>query len=278
MSDRSYYAPYGGHPAQTELMTGRAVFTEAYAVIPKGVMRDIVTSCLPHWEETRAWIIARPMSGFAETFSQYIMEVGPRGGSDRPEPDAHAEAVLFVMEGQIELSVGGNKHVMAPGGFAYLPPSTAWSLRNQHEAAARFHWIRKYYEPAAGLSAPPVLVTNEMQITPDPMPGTEGRWATTRFVDPKDLRHDMHVTIVTFEPGASIPFEETHVMEHGLYVLEGKAVYRLNKDWVEVEAGDFMWLRAFCPQACYAGGPSRFRYLLYKDVNRHPRLKLQSQI
>ena len=30
-----------------------------------------------------------------------------------------------------------------------------------------------------------------------------------------------------------------------------------------------MWLRAFCPQACYAGGPGRFRYLLYKDVNRH---------
>ena len=41
---RSYYAPHGGHPPQTELLTGRAVFTEAYAVIPKGVMRDIVTS------------------------------------------------------------------------------------------------------------------------------------------------------------------------------------------------------------------------------------------
>ena len=106
------------------------------------------------------------------------------------------------------------------------------------------------------------------------MPDTEGRWATTRFVDPADLRHDMHVTVVTFQPGGVIPFEETHVMEHGLYVLEGKAVYRLNRDWVEVEAGDFMWLRAFCPQACYAGGPGRFRYLLYKDVNRHPRLRL----
>ena len=75
--------------------------------------------------------------------------------------------------------------------------------------------------------------------------------------------------IVTFQPGGSIPFEETHVMEHGLYVLEGKAVYKLNSDWVEVEAGDFMWLRAFCPQACYAAGPGPFRYLLYKDVNRH---------
>ena len=101
------------------------------------------------------------------------------------------------------------------------------------------------------------------------MPDTDGRWATTRFVSPDDLRYDMHVTIVTLQPGGSIPFEETHVMEHGLFVLEGKAVYKLNRDWVEVEAGDYMWLRAFCPQACYAGGPGRFRYLLYKDVNRH---------
>ena len=85
------------------------------------------------------------------------------------------------------------------------------------------------------------------------------------------IPHGVMRDIVTLQPGAVIPFEETHVMEHGLYVLEGKAVYRLNRDWVEVEAGDFMWLRAFCPQACYAG-PSRFRYLLYKDVNRHAKL------
>ena len=39
-----------------------------------------------------------------------------------------------------------------------------------------------------------------------------------------------------------------------------------------MQAGDYMWLRAFCPQACYAGGPGNFRYLLYKDVNRHMKL------
>jgi (S)-ureidoglycine aminohydrolase len=31
-------------------------------------------------------------------------------------------------------------------------------------------------------------------------------------------------------------------------------------------------LRAFCPQACYAGGLGKFRYLLYKDVNRQMKL------
>lgn len=269
----TYYAPTGGHPGQDQIMTDRAVFTEAYAVIPKGVMQDIVTSFLPFWEGTRLWVLSRPLSGFAETFSQYIMEVQPGGGSDRPETEAGAEAVLFVVEGEATLTVAGQTHILTPGGYAYLPPDEAWSLWNRSEATTRFHWIRKAYQAVKGLPKPDVLIANEADIAPTVMPDTDGKWATTRFVDPADLRHDMHVTIVTFEPGAVIPFAETHVMEHGLYVLEGKAVYRLNKDWVEVEAGDYMWLRAFCPQACYAGGPGRFRYLLYKDVNRHMPLK-----
>jgi (S)-ureidoglycine aminohydrolase len=52
-------------------------------------------------------------------------------------------------------------------------------------------------------------------------------------------------------------------------------MYLLNNERVEVQEGDFMWLRAFCPQACYAGGPGRFRHLLYKDVNRHAQLSRQ---
>jgi (S)-ureidoglycine aminohydrolase len=272
MARPTYYAPPGGLPAQTELLTGRAVFTEAYAVIPRGVMTDIVTSFLPFWDNTRLWVLARPLSGFAETFSQYIMEVAPGGGSDKPELDAGAEGVLFVVAGEMVVTLDGKAHPMRPGDYAYLPPAAKWTLRNTAKDSVRFHWIRKAYEPVVGLAAPDPIFLSEADVAPNGMAGTEGRWATTRFVDPADLRHDMHVTIVTLEPGAVIPFAETHVMEHGLYVLEGKAVYRLNQDWVEVEAGDFMWLRAFCPQACYAGGPAKFRYLLYKDVNRHAKL------
>jgi len=272
MTSRSYYAPHGGHPPQTELLTGRAMFTEAYAVIPKGVMRDIVTSYLPHWDKTRLWVIARPLSGFAETFSQYIMEVAPGGGSTNPETDPAAEGVIFVVEGEMTLTLAGKRHNLTAGGYAFIPPASNWSVNNDSGAAVRFHWVRKAYEKVDGIDMPQAFVTSDQDVAPIAMPGTDGKWATTRFVDPEDLRHDMHVNIVTFEPGATIPFAETHCMEHGLYVLEGKAVYRLNQDWVEVEAGDFMWLRAFCPQACYAGGPGRFRYLLYKDVNRHMKL------
>jgi len=251
------------------------MFTEAYAVLPRGTMTDIVTSKLPFWEHTRLWIIARPLSGFAETFSQYIVEVGPGGGSDQPELEPTAEGVLFVVEGTLRLSIAGDRHDLAAGGYAYLPPGASWTLTNPAEEPLRFHWIRKAWEPVAGIEPPPAFVTSDSECVGGSMPDTDGRWVTQRFADPDDIRHDMHVNIVTFEPGGVIPFPETHVMEHGLYVLEGKAVYLLNQDWVEVQEGDFMWLRAFCPQACYAGGPGRFRYLLYKDVNRHARLSRQ---
>jgi len=106
------------------------------------------------------------------------------------------------------------------------------------------------------------------------MPDCQNKWGTQRFVDPLDMRYDFHVNIVNFQPGGRIPFAETHVMEHGLYVLQGTARYLLNTEWVDVGPGDFMWLRAFCPQACIATGDEPFRYLLYKDVNRHMDLSL----
>lgn len=270
----SYGTPAGGLPPQSDLLTGRAVLKEAYAVIPRGVMTDIVTSAFPGWEDARGWVLARPLTGFAETFSQIVMELAPGGGSDAPESDAGAGAVLFVTDGSPNLSLGSTDHTLEPGSYAYLPPDCGWRIRNRGTKPARFHWIRKRWEPAPGLAPPAAFVTHEDRVARDPMPDTDGRWATQRFVSSDDLSHDFHVNIVTFAPGAVIPFAETHVMEHGLYVLEGKAVYRLNDDWVEVEAGDFLWLRAFCPQACYAGGPRPFRYLLYKDVNRLPRLQI----
>jgi (S)-ureidoglycine aminohydrolase len=119
-----------------------------------------------------------------------------------------------------------------------------------------------------------VLVTNDADV--DYMPGTDGAWGTSRFVDPADMRHDMAVTIVTFQPGG-VPFLETHVMEHGLYVLEGKAVYNLNNDWVEVEAGDFMWLRVL-PRRRVTQVVRSAATFVQRDVNRHPGFNRQQTI
>ena len=272
MSAHRYFTPVAGLPPQQALLTDRAVITEAYTIIPRGVLRDIVTSRFPHWQGTRAWVLSRPVAGFATTFSQSIVELDPGGGSERPEPGGHVECVLFVMAGELRLTLDDTEHTLSPGGYAYVAPATRWTVANAESAPALLPLDPK------GLSAPGrcrrarVLrdfrprrragadAGHGRRLGDDAFRG-RGRHAPRHAREHRDL-----------SPGGSIPFAETHVMEHGLYVLEGKAVYRLNQDWVEVQAGDYMWLRAFCPQGCYAGGPGPFRYLLYKDVNRIARL------
>lgn len=271
MTTPTYYVPESELPPQTTLLTDRAVVTEAYTVIPRGVMRDIVVSVLPEWRATRTWVLNRPVAGGATTFAQYLVEVAPGGGSSDPEPEAGVESFVFLLRGRLTVTLKGQKHELLPGGFAFVPPKTGWQVENTGSELAVFQWIRKAHQVLAGHS-PRAVVGNEQEIDAVAMPDTDGRWRTTRMLPTDDLAYDMHVNVVTFEPGASIPFAETHVMEHGLYVLEGKAVYRLNQDWVEVQEGDYLSLRAFCPQACYAGGPGNFRYLLYKDVNRQIKL------
>ena len=270
----TYAFPPGGLPGQSVNPEGTAVFTEAYAVLPAITQRDIVTSFLPGWQSTRAWILARPLSGFAETFAQYAIELAPGGGSNDPEPDRDAQAVLFVAFGMPRLTLGRDQYDLKPGHHVYIPPSAVWTLWNTSDAPCGVHWIRKRYDWVDGILPPEAHVVHETDVPQVPMPDCDGVWATQRFVDPLDIRYDCHVNIVTFQPGGRIPFAETHVMEHGLYVLQGHAKYLLNKDWVTVGPGDFMWLRAFCPQACVALGDEPFRYLLYKDVNRHPKLSL----
>ena len=123
-----YHYPQGGLPPQTALMTQRAVFTESYAFIPRGCFSDIVTSYLPGWDKTRLWLIARPMTGFSETFSQYVMEVAPGGGSDAPDPETGAEHWLFFTAGPVEQAITAKNFGFEPdadqqrmAGFGSLP-------------------------------------------------------------------------------------------------------------------------------------------------------------
>lgn len=76
------------------------------------------------------WVLARPLSGFAQTFSPYIVKVGPTGGSNQPEQDPQAEAVLFVVEGELSLTLAGREHVLTPGGYTFIPPASDWAVRN----------------------------------------------------------------------------------------------------------------------------------------------------
>jgi (S)-ureidoglycine aminohydrolase len=267
----SYYAPTGGHPGQQELLTGRAVFTEAYAVIPRGVMRDIVVSFLPHWELTRLWVLARPLSGFAETFSQYIVEVLPNGGSDRPETDASAEAVLFVVDGELDLTVDGTAHRLSPAATRTCRPARRGPRTTPGPSRLRFHWIRKAYERVDGLDTPPAFVTHERDAPAVPMPGTEGagprRASSSRATCATTCTSTSSRSSRARDPVRRDPRHGARPLrprgQGGLPAQPGLGRGRGRRLHVAAR---------LLPAGLLRGRAGPFRYLLYKDVNRHVRL------
>ncbi len=87
---------------------------------------------------------------------------------------------------------------------------------------------------------------------------------------PAGPEYDCEINIMDFSPGASLPYVETHFMEHGLVFLNGGGIYRLDDCWYPVEQGDVIWMGPFCAQWFGAIGQSNARYLIYKNWNRDP--------
>ena len=80
----------------------------------------------------------------------------------------------------------------------------------------------------------------------------------------------MAVNIFTYNPGANLPFVETHIMEHGLLYLQGQGIYRLADKWYPIKEGEAIWMAPYCPQWFGALGKEPAVYIYYKNVNRFP--------
>ena len=90
-----------------------------------------------------------------------------------------------------------------------------------------------------------------------------------RALMPDGLAHDFACNTMTYAPGAGLSQVEIHYMEHGLLMLEGGGIYRLDDRWYPTTAGDFIYMAPFCPQWFGAIGKAPAKYLIYKDFNRH---------
>jgi len=219
-----------------------------------------IRSPLPGANGVDAIIHAAPQLG--AQFTQFTAEFAA-GGSLGTAP---AQRFLYVIEGEIELTAGGKQHRLAPGGFAYLPQGVAHSFHSPGKARASV--IDKFYEPLAGAAAPEIVVGNESAVTPVALMGDEGLRVCSLM--PDGPPYDFAVNTMTYDPGASLSLVEIHVMEHGLLMLEGGGIYRLGDEWYPVQAGDFIWMGAYCPQWFGALGKKAAKYLIYKDWHRHP--------
>jgi (S)-ureidoglycine aminohydrolase len=187
------------------------------------------------------------------------------GGTLAPAP---AQRFIYVLEGELELRAGAKEHILAPGGFAYLPQGSPHSVRAL--ANSRAAVIEKPCEALANdnIEAPEIWIGDEAAITAVPLMGDEG--LQVRSLMPDGPAYDFAVNTMTYDPGAALSMVEIHVMEHGLLMLEGGGIYKLSDSWYPVEAGDFIWMAPYCPQWFGALGKRPAKYLIYKDWRRHP--------
>jgi len=211
-------------------------------------------------EKTTAIVHAAPAMGAA--FTQYTAEF-EAGGVLGP---AAGQRFAYVLEGELTAGDAGAEVRLSPGGYLYAPAAAA--VRVVATTAARAAVIEKPYRPLAGRPAPRFFAGDERTLAPRLF--MDDPWLEVRTLIPDDPAFDFAVNTMTFQPGASLPMVEIHVMEHGLVMLAGGGVYRLGDHWYPVRAGDFIWMAPYCPQWFGALGKIPSKYLIYKDWNRRP--------
>lgn len=220
-----------------------------------------VPSLPPGWGDADGVILISPQMGGASGgpgFCQYLVRGGPGCLTTGGMPTV--QRLVYVLAGEALL----DGETIPTTGFAYLPPQETYEL-----TAAEGTELLVFEKPYELLDdvEPPVRRTGTLTDSPsEPFLGDPDAVLATLL--PTTPEFDMAVNVFTYQPGATLPLVETHVMEHGLYMAAGQGVYRLGDKWYPVAKGDTIWMAAYCPQWFVAMGKEPAVYVYYKDVNR----------
>jgi len=228
---------------------------QRYALFP---LEGYPTSRLPTWPDAEVRVLAAPALG--AQFVQYLIDLPAGTRGEFAATDA-LETFYYVLFGSATVTAD---RPVRPGSFSLLPPGAALSIAARE--ASRVIVLRKRYEHVASIEPFKPLHAHESDVKAEPWASNPSSRLQTLI--PDELQHDIAMNIFTFDSGHGLPCVETHVMEHGLLFLEGKGMYYLDGEWLEVEKDDFIWMGPYCPQSFYATGPTPAKYIYYKNVNR----------
>jgi (S)-ureidoglycine aminohydrolase len=240
----------------------RTIVKDRYALIaPDGH----VPSIFPRWEGATAFVMLSPRMGAGLT--QLLITFDPN--HDHPIATFLSndyEHAIYVETGTCDATTPEGTIALTAGGFVFVPPHTALTLAGSGDA--RVTVFRKKYEPARGIEAPPLAYGNLSKVKGEPFLGFKN--AILHTLLPIDDRFDFAMNVFVYQPGATLPFVETHIMEHGLLMLAGQGIYRLGEDYYPVQKGDVIWMAPYCPQWFVAMGDQPASYLYCKDIHRLP--------
>ena len=173
---------------------------------------------------------------------------------------AAIERFIYVLSGTLQWQ----GESLESGSYLYLAPGQGANF--YVDEVAQLLVFEKRFVARESEPCPEAILGHEKDIEDAPFLGDPDARLKLLLPDLPDF--DMAVNIFTYQPGATLPFVETHIMEHGLWMLQGEGIYRLSNDWYPVAQNDTIWMASYCPQWFAATGKKPARYLYYKDVSR----------
>ncbi len=219
---------------------------------------------LPHWRNTEIIVVIAPQMGAG--FTQYFATLSTQSVGDMPYVKA-IERFIFILEGELTLTIEDQPRVLSNEGYAYIPAGTPHTIKTN--TSARISVLERQYTPLPNLTdTPPFIIGSTQGIDSVAMNGDED--IQLKKLIPQDDIYDLQINTMDFSPGASLPYVETHFMEHGLLMLAGGGIYRLDDRWYPVEKHDVIWMGPYSAQWFGAIGKTNARYLIYKSWNRDP--------
>lgn len=250
-------------PYPTDILSTRAIVKHgSYAVIPPA---GLVNNVVPGIEGCRVSIVASPKMGAG--FVQYVIEAPQNAGTTRVFGDQeNIETFLYVVSGHGTLGAAGKEYDAPQGAYLYSPAGVGLEFRNTCDQPMKVLLYKQVFLPLEGAARPEVCFGNVNDI-----PYREYDGMANVFIKdllPVDIAFDMNMHILSFAPGGCHPFVETHVQEHGAYILEGEGCYLLDGQWSMIKAEDFVWFGPYVSQAAYGVGRTSFTYIYSKDCHR----------
>ncbi|NLP45177.1 MAG: cupin domain-containing protein [Peptococcaceae bacterium] len=252
-----------GYPK--DLLATRALIKHGrYALIPP---EGRVNNVLPNLKDCKTSILASPELGCK--FAFYTIEIQPGGGTTVPFQEEGIETFVYSMEGKGQIGVDGQIYSVEEKGYIFAPASQGVELKNNTQTLWKVLLYKQRYRKIPGYEAR-LVVGNLNEIPALPYDGMEN--VHIQDLLPTDLGFDVNFHTLSFKPGGCHPFVETHLQEHGLYLLKGEGVYLIDDQWVPVKEEDFIWFGPYVPQAFYGTGRSETTYIYTKDCNRDVQL------
>jgi len=238
----------------------RAHVGTRHALITPG---NHVNSSVPGIAGATAVVVVSPAMGAG--VAQVLVTFQSGGSAEIAASDV--QTFGYVMGGGGSVSVGEKKRRLGAGGYFFCPAGTGWALAAPKKGT-QVTLFQKKYVPLRGKGAPRPILGDQARVKGTPFLGDPA--ANLQVLLPDEPEFDMAVNLFAYQPGGHLPFVEVHIMEHGLVMLSGEGVYRLEDSWYPVRAGDAIWMAPYCAQWFVAMGKVPARYLYYKDVNRPP--------